>query len=130
MEDTAPVVFSEAELWVIRNTCRHEVVQRDNWKHPPADFDLNTSVAFALAICQEHGLGEYTLPLTRHQCLVLDYNVPADVKDAQGNMLGKNILIKSFKARIALAHGSELVSDEPDDPEVRGRLDTYRKATE
>lgn len=114
MENTAPVVFSVDELWLIRNTCRHEMAQQDRWKFPPTDLDLNDQVAFALDACAESGFPEYTLLLTRHQCLVLDHNIPAEAKDSNGRLLGQPILLKSFKARRLLVEGAVLSADEPE----------------
>ena len=130
MDNTAPVVFSLDEIWLIRNSCRHEMAQQDRWKFPPTDLDLNDQVAFALDACVASGLSEYTLLLTRHQCLVLDHNIPAEAKDSNGRLLGQPLLLKSFKARRLLTEG-EFMEALDDDAEAKvARLAIYRKATE
>jgi hypothetical protein len=49
--------------------------------------------------------------LGRHECLVLDYNVPATAKDANGKPIGRSVLLKSFRARAQLEDSFSLSAD-------------------
>jgi hypothetical protein len=117
MADTAPVVFTLDELWLLRSVVRHEMASQETWKFPPASLDLNDRIAEAILFCHEHEVDEAALMLTRGDTLILDYVVPQDAKSARGIPLGVPILLKTFAARRALEE-DQLVAedDEPDRP--------------
>jgi hypothetical protein len=127
MEDTVSVVFTLDELWLIQACVRHEVAQVEQWHFPPASLSLNDAVASAILLCEEElGVREAAVLLGRHDCLVLDYNVPATAKDANGRPIGKAVLLKSFRARQQLEDGFALASDagqEMDSRTIRQRLE-------
>lgn len=107
-DDTVPVLFSLDELWTLQAVVRHEVSQqRENWKWPPASLSLNDRIAEGISTMTEHNLTDYYLSLSRGDCLVIDYTVKADMKDANGRPVGKPILIKSFNTRRYLAYGND-----------------------
>jgi hypothetical protein len=125
MEDTVSIVFSLEELWLMQACVRHETAQAEQWKFPPASLPLNDAIAAAILFCEEQKAGEAALLLSRHDCLVLDYNVPSSAKDAYGKPIGKAILLKSFKARSQLDGDlclAEETGQEMDAQTVRDRL--------
>jgi len=86
------------ELWLLNHFVRHEQSDQDRWHWPPADLELNDEVAKAIVACED-GESEYTLLLTRHQLLVVDYCIRADYKWPSPAAFGKAILLKTFRAR-------------------------------
>lgn len=125
MEETISVVFSVEELWLIQAYVRHEVAQAEQWRFPPASLTLNDAVASAILFCEEQGFQEAAVLLGRHECLVLDYSVPATAKDANGKPIGKAVLLKSFRARQQLEDGLAMATDvgqELDADTIRERL--------
>lgn len=100
LNDTVRVEFSLPELWLMRGTVRHAIANEDQWKgYPPANVDLNDQIAAAILRCEEYNIGVTTLDLSRGDCLVIDFNVNQDAKDREGNEIGKELLLKTFKAR-------------------------------
>jgi hypothetical protein len=125
MEETVSVVFSLDELWLMQACIRHECPQAEQWKFPPASLGLNDSIAAAILLCEEQDQQEAALLVGRHDCLVIDFNVPANAKDANGKPVGKAVLLKSFQSRRQLEDGLEISSDagpEMDAQTIRDRL--------
>jgi len=104
MIETQSITFSVPELWLLHAFVRHEMAQQEQWKLPPADEDLNEQIALAIESCERCNFSEYTLLLTRHQLLVVDYLVRYDYKTPEGAR-GKDILLKTFAARRELTLG-------------------------
>jgi len=98
---------------MLQSSIRHEIAQLEQWKFPPASLDLNDQVAECLLRCHEYSLSEGALVLSRGDCLVIDYTVPQTAKSPAGVPIGKNILIKSFRARMQLLDGDLLAAEEP-----------------
>lgn len=124
-QQTTSVIFTCEELWLLQSTIRHEVPQMEQWGNPPASPSLNDQVADALLRCTEFNLAEAALLLTRGDCLAIDYCVPQGAKSSSGAPIGKNILLKSFKARRELDDGPDLEAEEPEQIsaiDVRERL--------
>lgn len=107
MNTSAPVAFTADELWLLQKMVRHELPQQDTWKFPPASIELNDQIAEAIVACVDMEMREATLTLTRGDLLVIDYLVPNDAKSALGLMMGREILLKTFRARRVL-DGTEL----------------------
>jgi hypothetical protein len=104
---------------------RHEVAQAEQWKFPPASLGLNDAIAAAIIFCEEQGYQEAAVLIGRHDCLVLDYNVPSTAKDANGKPIGRAVLLKSFRARQRLEDGlslSQNAGQEIDAATIRDRL--------
>ncbi len=110
---TASQVFSLEELWLMQSVIRHEMPQIDQWKFAPANLDLNDQIAQALVFCDENGVNEAALVLSRGDCLAIDYCVPQGAKSAAGVPIGKHILMKSFRARRAIEDQDFRLTDEP-----------------
>jgi hypothetical protein len=110
---TACVLFSLDELWLLQSVVRHEMAQQDQWKIPPVSAALNDQVADALVRCEEAGLGEVALVLTRADCLAIDYHVPQGAKSPSGVPIGRQLLMKSFRARRDIDEGLTLTADDP-----------------
>jgi hypothetical protein len=124
-QPTASVLFTVEELWMLQSAIRHEITQGDTWKYPPASLELNDQVAESLLRCQDLGLAESALVLTRGDCLVIDYCTPQGAKTPSGAPIGKQILLKSFLARKQVLEGTSPTVEEPLAPsaaEVRERL--------
>jgi hypothetical protein len=112
--ETAPVTLTLSELWLLHAFIRHEMPQQEQWKLPPTDLDLNEQIAFAIMACEEGGLHSYTLAMTVHQLLCVDYWIRDEHKTVTGAR-GKDILIKTFRARRSLSGELPVpVGDTPD----------------
>lgn len=122
--------FTLDELWILQGTVRHEQPQpwQGNW--PAVSVELNDAIAAAIVFCLDNEQEFATLALSRGDCLLIDYCVSKDIKDANGKMTGKAILLKTFRARQAIAYGDMALVDEPDDDGRTVRLSTFRKANE
>jgi hypothetical protein len=92
------ITFTLDELWLMQRVIRHED-DHDRWRFPPASYELNDAVAYAIVSCSRWGQQEWTLELDLRQLMAIDYCVPQDAKDVNGKLLGKSILLKSFEAR-------------------------------
>lgn len=130
MTETAPVPFTLDELWVLQGAVRHEQAQPWQGMWPAYSLSLNDEIARGIIFCIDNLEGFYTIPLSRGDCLCIDATVSKDIKDANGKLIGKKILEKSFRARLAILDGFQLMADEPDDDGKIARLGVYRKATE
>jgi hypothetical protein len=97
----------------LQSVVRHEAQQHEQWRHAPASHDLNDEIAESILRCEEHSLGEAALILTWSDCLVIDYCVPQAAKSPSGAPIGKNVLLKSYRARQAIADGESAMADEP-----------------
>ena len=99
MPATSSQVFTLDELWLLQSVVRHELAQQDTWKFPPASVSLNDAIAEAILFCDDNKQGEAALILSRGDCLTIDYLVPQGAKSAAGQPIGRNILLKSYRAR-------------------------------
>ena len=113
-----PISFSIAELWLLDDTCRHEMSDQERWKFPPASKELTIEIALAINACVEGDLKEFTLLLSTGDLLVLDYNIRQGHKNMEGAR-GQDILLKVFHALSQLALGYEVGGDDQ----------TYKDAT-
>jgi hypothetical protein len=116
--DTVSTLFSLDELWLLQSVVRHEHEGMDFWHFPTASLELNDQIATEILFCVEHKETEAPLLLSRGDCLILDCCVQSNMKDAQGVLLGKSILLKSFAARRALRDGALETGTEPSAPSV------------
>lgn len=126
---TASELFTVDELWLLQSVVRHELPQVEQWDFPPASLDLNDQVAQALLLCDETGCGEAALILSRGDCLVLDYCVPQGAKSVAGVAIGKQVLLKSFRARRAIESSYLPTAAEPAQPtagEVKEHLRNFQ----
>lgn len=112
--DSRPVTFTLAELWLLNDLVRHEVTEGERWRWPPASKELCDEIAMALVACEDHGLEDYTLMLSEGDCMVIDYNVMRDHKTPEGAN-GREMLLKTFRARSELAFGFPDDSEKVDD---------------
>ncbi len=129
-EQTASAVFTVEELWMLQSAIRHEVAQQEQWKFPPASLDLNDQIAECLLRCQEYSLSESALLLSRGDCLVIDYCVPQTAKSPAGVPVGKNILLKSFRARKQIFEGDSPDAEEPSTPTAADVFEQMRRFKE
>jgi hypothetical protein len=109
LEESASVVFTCDELWLLQRCIRHEVPQQETWKFPPASIEFNDQIAAALLLCATYGLGEAALRLSWGDLLAIDYTVPPDAKDVNGRPIGRNLLLKSYAARAQLRRAYPMV---------------------
>lgn len=99
------VPFTLDELWFLQSVIRHDMAGAfENWEMPPVSIDLNDQIAEAILLCED-GADEAHLVLSRHSCLVIDYCVDASARDINGKPIGRNILLKSFRARMQIKDG-------------------------
>lgn len=103
-DDTVPVVFTQDELWLMRACVRHEQSPPWQGRWPCYSLELNEDIAEALVFCEDEQPQprERALLLSRGDCLLLDAVIPQDAKSPGGVPLGKNILMKTFRARRAM----------------------------
>ncbi len=128
-QPTASAVFTVDELWLLQSAIRHEIAQIDGWHAPPASLALNNQIADALVLCEENGLSEAALLLTRGDCLAIDYNVPQTAKSPAGLAIGKSVLMKSFRTRQEIDEGRAPMAaphDELDREEVAKRIEAWK----
>ena len=104
-EDTRPVVFTTAELWMLTDVIRHDEDAICKKKWPSVSTQLNSEIALAILACEDGGLEAYTLVLTKGDILVMDANVRRDMKTPEGAS-GKAILLKLFRAHYELIYGA------------------------
>ena len=126
------------ELWLCRALVRHAMAGVEQWNGPPpASLSLNTQICEAILVCEDSieeskgsaitPIREYTLMLSKGDCLVLDYVVPQDAKTSAGTSIGKNILLKVMAARRALDGGFMAAAEEPAVVDIDERLDEWNK---
>ncbi len=128
-QPTACAVFTTEELWLLQAAIRHEVAQLESWRFPPASLALNDQVADALLRCDEYGLSEAAILLTRGDCLAIDHCVPQGAKSTAGVAIGKSVLLKSFRARREIDEGQPLSAPEnaePDDAQIAERIEQWK----
>jgi len=126
---TTCAVFSLDELWLLQSAIRHELPQQDAWRFPPVSLSLNDEVADAILRCDEAGLSEAAIELSRADCLAIDHCVPQGAKSAAGLPIGKSILMKSFRARRDLDEGHHSLAHEPENlsrEDIAVRLEEWR----
>lgn len=128
-QPTASVVFTVDELWLLQACVRHEAAQMDGWHFPPASLALNDDIADALVRCEDNGLADAALLLTRGDCLTIDHNVPQTAKSVAGFAIGKSLLMKSFRARREIDEGPRAVPPadaEPAQADLDARLAQWK----
>lgn len=119
MSDRTPQLFTLEELWLLHAKVRHEMAHQADWHDPPASLELNEAITVAILFCEELGQSEACVELSLRDCLVLDFVVPQEAKDVQGNAIGKSILRKSFRARARLTgHEIPATAEEPFESQV------------
>lgn len=113
MPDSASVVFTLDELWLMRMYVRHEIASVEQWRaFPPASLELNDAIAGAILFCHNHGLKEASLLLSRGDCLILDFLIPQDARTADGQPIGKSLLLKTFEAREKISGAFPIAEEE------------------
>lgn len=119
MPDRTPQVFTLEELWLLHAKVRHEMAHQGDWQDPPASLGLNEAIIAAILFCEELGQAEACVELDLKDCLVIDFVVPQEAKDKDGNPIGKNVLRKSFRARAKLTgHEIPATAEEPFESQV------------
>ena len=117
MPDTTPEVFDLGALWLLQSCIRADVPNLETWRWAPCSIELNDQIADAILLCEDKGQTEAVIELTRHDCIAIDSLVRADMKDASGRLVGKELLLKSYRARQRLAYGGAAETIEPAQPE-------------
>lgn len=130
--ESVSVEFTKSELWLLQATVRHEMAAQDTWHMPPVSRSLNQKVADALLFCEDQNQSSAGMMLTLHDCLVIDYVVPQNAKDATGTPIGQNVLFKAFRIRSTLLYGAQSSVDVTDPYEKdqfawRQRLEQHKK---
>lgn len=105
------VTLTRQELWLIHAVLRHEIPQIGAWELPPAGKELAWKIIEGLLFCEENSQKEALLDLTARDCWALDFVVPQDAKDFQGNNLGQDLLIKIWQILRNLEEGEIPLSD-------------------
>lgn len=126
--NSASVEFTWDELWLLQSVIRHEMQGQEMWKFPPASLDLNDQVARALIFCDESAVTSAFLELTRGDTLAIDYFVPNTAKDANGKLIGKTVLLKSFQARAKLADWFAAEAEEPSAHLIQEKLAEWQQS--
>jgi len=97
--DTTSIVFTKEELWLLHKCIRHELPNLDQMKNPPFNYELNEAISTAILFCHENEVDEAALILNIKDLLAIDSTTPQDAKSSNGALIGKNILLKTFKGR-------------------------------
>jgi hypothetical protein len=118
MNATAAATFTLPELWLLRSVIRHEQQGIEMWKFPPANKELNDQIARAILFCIDNGQQEAALELSAGDTYAIDYCVNQDAKDTAGGAMGKEILLKAFRARVEITDGQLAEASEPAGPSV------------
>lgn len=96
------ITFTSAELWLlcsfIKPATRHIGYESEGVTVQPGSTRLSDQLADALVACEDSGLEEYTLDLTRDDLLLISYLIEPSYKTPEGGN-GKTILLKTFRAR-------------------------------
>jgi len=131
IQETTSIIFTCDELWLLQATIRHEVAQVEQWRiAAPASLSLNEEVSEALLRCEEIGLSEAAVLVSRSDCLVIDYCVPQGAKSPSGVAVGRSVLLKSFRARRELDEGPDNVAvEEPQEMTANDVRDQLRNMT-
>lgn len=121
-----PVIFTLDELWLLQGVVRHESQDQSRWQHPATSLEFNRLIAEAIVNCADDGFSDVALPMTAHFLMLVDYVVPQAAKDTSGLPIGKNILMKSFRAWKAM-HDETPTADADTEcgPEMRESLKTF-----
>jgi hypothetical protein len=107
-EPTVPIMVNQQELDLLQQHVRHEIEgeAQGQWKWPPASLTLNDKIAEAMLFQAETGEPEVALQLTRHDCLIIDFRIQVGAEiDADGNDIGRALLLKTYAARRTLRDG-------------------------
>lgn len=118
--------FTIEEMWLLQSVIRHEMQNGEGWKFPPASLELNDQIARALLMCSEQGLQSAFLELSRGDCLAIDYLVPNTAKSANGTMIGKSVLLKSYKARAQTSDWFVATAEEPEPVQLQDKLAEWK----
>lgn len=135
MNDTTPVLFTKDELWLLHSCIRHEQSPAWQGKWPPYSLELNDAIAEAILLCEDEKQLEAHVVLSKGDCLAIDHFVRDTMKSAAGTPIGKNILLKTFRARHRLAGGEVATASDPmasttrkDVEEKVAEFETFRAA--
>lgn len=101
------------ELWLLQRVVRHEVNGMREMAFPWYSLALNDAIAEAIIMCEDERQVEAHLLVSRGDLLVIDALVPVDAKTPGGQLLGKSVLLKSFRARRELADDMAATAHEP-----------------
>ena len=110
---TVPCTFTVAEIWLLLAVVKHEIAEINRWRFPPANRELVEELALAALACEDSKIKEYTLMLSEGDCLLIHYNVQPDMKTLEG-AVGKQILLKTFRALSELAYGYSVTDEKSD----------------
>ncbi len=110
---TRPVTFTIAEIWLLVSVIKHEMQDAERWKWPITNKPLVEELMLACLTCEDAKLEEFTLELSEGDCLLIDYNITPDMKTPEG-AIGKNVLLKVFRALSELSYGYDTASREDD----------------
>jgi hypothetical protein len=131
--EAVTVVFTLEELWLLNDFVRHDEERYDENSKPPkyptVSTELNEDIALALVACVESNLKEYALALSYRDMLLIDYHVRRDAKN-QGGAKGYEILLKTFRAREALANNLSVVVDPKEDKTYAEELKNAQSESE
>ena len=102
--DVSSIEFTISELWLLNSFVRHDedAINRKRW--PVVSTELNEQITLAIIACEDSGLEEYTLLLTKGDLLLIDYHIRCDTKTPEGAK-GKEILLKIYRARRGILLG-------------------------
>ncbi len=133
------VQFSLEELWYMRSRVRHVVPNEEQWRSwPPASLELNEEICNAILVMEESieqakGIGgepirEYSLSLSKGDCLLLDFVIDQDAATGTGSRIGKSILLKVMKARRELAGGPVATVQEPAISDIDEKIAEWKES--
>ncbi len=101
MPETFPVQFTAQESWFIQQALPH-LLKEDRL---PGLESLATQVNDGLAFCYDTSEEEATILLGEDECRLIQAVIRTTMFDVEGQPIGRDILLKSFRASRALRTG-------------------------
>ncbi len=128
MPDSISVLFTKDELWVLQGFVRHETGQPWQGAWPNFSKDLNDQIANALLFCEDESQLDAAIVLSKGDCYAIDSLVPNSLKSAAGTLVGRAILLKTFRVRSQLEGSFTSTADEPtvDVKEIERKLEEWK----
>ena len=102
---TVPMPFEVQELWFIHQALPHEETSYIPDHVAPVLTNLHQQVGDGLAFCYETEEDEATLLLDDASCGLIQSMITPMMFDSLGTPVGRNILLKSFRASHAIRNG-------------------------
>lgn len=109
---TIPIQFDILQLWLLSSA-----IPDDAFSNPGEELGgsgLLDQVQDGLVFCADTNEEKATLLLTDNQCRLIAAVVTMNAYASDGRPIGRELLLKVFRARHAIRHGTIAVATDPD----------------